>query len=157
MMIDRRFFIGGSLALGASACIPPDQSPLGRLAAELRLIEAVGNGNAKGEYYLTDIVEIARKRGLSCVALTAPESEVQGVNDRVQLADAALRLNAMIVRGWQLGPSRILPPTCRYAPSCSQYAIEALGKYGAIKGGWMAAKRIMRCHPWGGHGFDPVP
>ena len=62
-----------------------------------------------------------------------------------------------IARGWQLGPSRILPPTCHYAPSCSQYAIEALQKHGAIKGGWMALKSLGRCHPWGGHGFDPVP
>lgn len=62
-----------------------------------------------------------------------------------------------IARGWQLGPSRILPPSCRYSPSCSQYAIEAITKYGALKGGWMAAKRILRCQPWGGCGFDPVP
>jgi hypothetical protein len=63
----------------------------------------------------------------------------------------------LIARFWQIGPSRILPPSCRYYPSCSQYAIEAIGKYGAIKGGWMAAKRLMRCHPWGGCGHDPVP
>ncbi len=62
-----------------------------------------------------------------------------------------------IARGWQLGPSRLLPPSCRYNPTCSQYAIVALSRYGAIKGGWLAAKRISRCHPWGGHGFDPVP
>jgi len=63
----------------------------------------------------------------------------------------------LIARGWQLGPSRLIPPTCRYYPSCSQYAIEAVEKYGALKGGWMAAKRLMRCHPWGGCGHDPVP
>jgi len=62
-----------------------------------------------------------------------------------------------IARLWQLGPSRILPPSCRYSPSCSQYAIEALQKYGAIKGGWLALKRILRCQPWGGCGYDPVP
>ena len=62
-----------------------------------------------------------------------------------------------IARAWQLGPSRLLPPTCRYQPSCSQYAIEALDRHGAIKGGWMAATRLMRCHRWGGHGYDPVP
>ncbi|MGB7409117.1 MAG: membrane protein insertion efficiency factor YidD [Pontixanthobacter sp.] len=62
-----------------------------------------------------------------------------------------------IARLWQMGPSRILPPTCRFAPSCSTYAIEALSRYGAIKGGWLACKRILRCHPWGGHGHDPVP
>ena len=58
---------------------------------------------------------------------------------------------------WQRGPSLILPPTCRYAPSCSAYAIEALTRYGALKGGWLAVRRIVRCHPWGGSGFDPVP
>lgn len=62
-----------------------------------------------------------------------------------------------IARAWQLGPSRILPPSCRYSPSCSQYAIEAVGKYGAIKGSWLAMKRLLRCHPWGGCGHDPVP
>jgi putative membrane protein insertion efficiency factor len=63
----------------------------------------------------------------------------------------------LIARAWQMGPSRILPPSCRYAPSCSAYAISALQKYGAIKGGWLALKRLLRCHPWGGHGYDPVP
>ena len=62
-----------------------------------------------------------------------------------------------IARLWQLGPSRILPPTCRFTPSCSQYAIEALEKHGAIKGGWLAFKRLLRCQPWGGCGHDPVP
>jgi putative membrane protein insertion efficiency factor len=63
----------------------------------------------------------------------------------------------LIARGWQLGPSLILPPTCRYQPSCSAYAIQAIDRYGAAKGGWLALKRIARCHPWGGHGPDPVP
>ncbi|VXC91066.1 membrane protein insertion efficiency factor YidD [Sphingomonas sp. AX6] len=63
----------------------------------------------------------------------------------------------LIARGWQLGPSVILPPSCRYSPSCSAYAIEALRRYGALKGGWLAARRIGRCHPWGGSGHDPVP
>ena len=67
------------------------------------------------------------------------------------------RLLILLTRGWQLGPSRILPPSCRYQPSCSAYAITALQRYGAAKGGWLALKRIMRCHPWGGTGFDPVP
>jgi len=67
------------------------------------------------------------------------------------------RMLILVARFWQLGPSRILPPTCRYHPSCSQYAIEALRKYGAIRGGWLALKRLLRCHPWGGCGHDPVP
>ena len=67
------------------------------------------------------------------------------------------RLLIALVRLWQIGPSRVLGPNCRYLPTCSAYAIEALGKYGAIKGGWLAMKRLLRCHPWGGHGYDPVP
>ncbi|MCW2413231.1 MULTISPECIES: membrane protein insertion efficiency factor YidD [unclassified Sphingobium] len=67
------------------------------------------------------------------------------------------RLLILVARFWQIGPSRILPPSCRYSPSCSQYAIEALRKYGAIRGGWLALKRLLRCHPWGGCGHDTVP
>ena len=67
------------------------------------------------------------------------------------------RLLILAARGWQLGPSLILPPSCRYSPSCSAYAIGAIGRYGAARGGWMAAKRLCRCHPWGGSGPDPVP
>ena len=59
-------------------------------------------------------------------------------------------------RLYQLLLSPMLPNACRYTPTCSQYAIEAVTKYGAFKGGWMALKRILSCHPWGGHGYDPV-
>ena len=53
--------------------------------------------------------------------------------------------------------SPLLPPACRYTPTCSQYAQEAIKKYGPFKGGWLALKRILRCNPWGGSGYDPVP
>ena len=46
---------------------------------------------------------------------------------------------------------------CRYTPTCSEYGAEAIRKYGPFKGGWLALKRILSCHPWGGHGYDPVP
>lgn len=67
------------------------------------------------------------------------------------------KLFILVARGWQLGPSRALPPSCRYQPSCSAYAITALQRYGALRGSWLAAKRLLRCHPWGGSGPDPVP
>jgi putative membrane protein insertion efficiency factor len=67
------------------------------------------------------------------------------------------RLLIAVARGWQLGPSRVLPPSCRFQPSCSAYAITALRRYGALRGSWLAAKRLLRCHPWGGSGPDPVP
>ncbi len=53
--------------------------------------------------------------------------------------------------------SPIKPPTCRYTPTCSQYAVEAIQKHGPFKGLVLAIKRVLRCHPWGGHGYDPVP
>jgi len=53
--------------------------------------------------------------------------------------------------------SPLFPARCRYTPTCSQYAIEAVHKHGIIKGGWLSVKRISRCHPWGGSGYDPVP
>ena len=62
-----------------------------------------------------------------------------------------------VFKGWQHGPSKVLPPSCRFQPSCSAYAITAIRRYGAAKGGWLATKRICRCHPWGGQGPDPVP
>ena len=62
-----------------------------------------------------------------------------------------------LIRFYQYALSPMLPPRCRYQPTCSQYAIEAVRKSGALKGGWLAAKRIGRCHPWGGSGYDPVP
>ncbi|MGE7773558.1 membrane protein insertion efficiency factor YidD [Chitinophaga sp. NPDC101104] len=56
---------------------------------------------------------------------------------------------------WCISP--LLGAKCRYTPTCSQYGLEALKKHGLFKGGWLAAKRILSCTPWGGHGYDPVP
>ena len=58
---------------------------------------------------------------------------------------------------YRLAVSPWLGNNCRYTPSCSQYALDALRLHGAFRGSWMAAKRIGRCHPWGGSGHDPVP
>ena len=62
-----------------------------------------------------------------------------------------------LVRFYQLCISPLTPPSCRFTPTCSQYALEALRKYGLLKGSWLAIKRLARCHPWGGSGYDPVP
>lgn len=62
-----------------------------------------------------------------------------------------------LVRFYQVVISPLKPPTCRFTPTCSQYALEALKKYGLLKGSWLAFKRLRRCHPWGGSGYDPVP
>jgi putative membrane protein insertion efficiency factor len=62
-----------------------------------------------------------------------------------------------LVRGYQGVLSPLLPPSCRYYPTCSAYAVEALQRYGAWRGSWLAVKRIGRCHPFRPGGFDPVP
>ncbi|MGK2961406.1 MAG: membrane protein insertion efficiency factor YidD [Gemmatimonadaceae bacterium] len=62
-----------------------------------------------------------------------------------------------LIRGYQLGISPLLPASCRYYPTCSSYAIEAIEKHGALSGSWLAVRRIARCHPFRPGGFDPVP
>ena len=62
-----------------------------------------------------------------------------------------------LIRGYQVLLSPMLQPACRFHPTCSQYALDAIGRFGAARGGWMALRRIGRCHPWGNAGFDPIP
>lgn len=63
----------------------------------------------------------------------------------------------VLIKFYQLCISPLKPHTCRFTPTCSHYALEAFRKYGPIKGFWLSLKRILRCHPWGGSGYDPVP
>ncbi len=63
----------------------------------------------------------------------------------------------LIIRLYQYLISPLTGAACRYTPTCSQYGVEAIRKYGPFKGGWLTLKRLGRCHPWGGHGHDPVP
>ena len=63
----------------------------------------------------------------------------------------------LLVRFYQLCISPLTPPSCRFTPTCSQYALEALRKYGPLKGLWLTLRRLAKCHPWGGSGYDPVP
>jgi putative membrane protein insertion efficiency factor len=62
-----------------------------------------------------------------------------------------------LIRSYQLLISPVLGPSCRYLPSCSDYAAEAIERHGALAGTWLAVRRLARCHPWGGSGYDPVP
>ena len=65
-------------------------------------------------------------------------------------------LFTLIIRIYQKLISPILPNACRYTPTCSEYGVQAIKKYGAWRGGWKALKRISSCHPWGGSGYDPL-
>ena len=66
-------------------------------------------------------------------------------------------LLALPVRFYRYFISPMLPPSCRYSPTCSEYALEALRIHGPFRGSWLTLRRLARCHPWGGHGHDPVP
>jgi len=67
------------------------------------------------------------------------------------------KLVISIIRAYQYLISPLSPPTCRFTPSCSHYASEAIEKHGVIKGSWLGTKRILRCNPWNSGGYDPVP
>ncbi len=73
------------------------------------------------------------------------------------LSRAVNGLLIALVRFYKGAISPMLPPSCRYTPTCSEYALEALRKHGPLHGSWLTIKRICRCHPWGGSGYDPVP
>ena len=62
-----------------------------------------------------------------------------------------------LIRLYQLTLSQVMPPSCRFAPSCSQYTYEAISKFGFFKGVWLGTKRLVRCHPFRSGGYDPVP
>ena len=66
------------------------------------------------------------------------------------------KIMILLIRGYQIFLSQLLGSNCRFTPTCSQYAIEAIRKYGVLKGGWMSIKRICKCHPWHPGGYDPV-
>jgi uncharacterized protein len=67
------------------------------------------------------------------------------------------KIFVLFVRAYQVTLSPLFGDCCRFTPSCSEYMIEAIQIHGALKGGWLGLKRIMRCHPFGGKGYDPVP
>ena len=69
----------------------------------------------------------------------------------------AARTVRAVIRAYQLFLSYFFVGSCRYAPSCSEYAMDAVEAHGAARGGWLALRRICRCHPWGGSGYDPAP
>ncbi len=73
------------------------------------------------------------------------------------LAKPFVYLFLLLIKIYQYFLSPLLGASCRFTPTCSQYGIEAIQKYGPFKGMWLTLKRIGRCHPWGGHGHDPVP
>ena len=105
-----------------------------------------GSSPAQVEAITESIGEMARKE------LDEKPARIAGLENRIAIAPLV-----GLVRFYQVCISPLKPPSCRFTPTCSQYALEALRKYGPFKGSWLALRRILRCHPWGGSGYDPVP
>lgn len=95
---------------------------------------------------------MAARAGMTTAMIDRMTERVSGAVSRL-----AVRGAVGLVRGYQILLSPWLGRNCRHAPSCSAYAIEALRRHGAVRGAWLTAKRIARCHPWGTSGYDPVP
>ena len=89
--------------------------------------------------------------------LTDQAEKNNGASAEKTVLTPLTRLALGAVRGYQLLIRPLLTGSCRYLPTCSEYAAEAITTYGALRGGWMAVKRVLRCHPLGGAGLDPVP
>ena len=84
-------------------------------------------------------------------------SQTEPNTARARNATQTARLLALPVRAYQLLLSPLLGPNCRYYPTCSAYALEALASHGALRGTWLSVRRVCRCHPWHAGGYDPVP
>lgn len=79
------------------------------------------------------------------------------LNSRQSISRMVVEVIILPIRFYQRVISPLTPPACRFTPTCSQYAVEALRKHGPVYGLWLTFRRICRCHPWGGSGYDPVP
>ena len=79
------------------------------------------------------------------------------ITSRATVTTLPRRAAMLLVRGYRALISPMLPPSCRFTPTCSSYALTSLERYGVIRGGWLAVRRIGRCHPWNPGGYDPVP
>ena len=108
---------------------------------------------------IEEIVKKALERILSeaCTTAVAADNSKNAPQSCSLARRVATAPLVLLVRFYQICISPLKPSCCRFTPTCSQYALEALRKYGVFKGTWLAIKRILRCHPWGGSGYDPVP
>jgi putative membrane protein insertion efficiency factor len=89
--------------------------------------------------------------------ITVPHSNVSTDRGRVAEASWSVRLALAAIRAYQVLIRPLITGSCRYLPTCSEYAAEAIVTHGALRGGWLGLKRVLRCHPFGGAGLDPVP
>ena len=94
---------------------------------------------------------------VALVFRASPKTSSGGMSSEAGLKGLLRKIFLIPVYFYRIFISPLTPPSCRYTPTCSQYMVEAVLKYGIFKGGWLGVKRILRCHPWGGSGYDPVP
>jgi putative membrane protein insertion efficiency factor len=105
------------------------------------------------------VAQMERKAFPDAKAVADGETDVSSASETAaqKKFNAPTRFLRWLVRFYQVNMSHLTPGKCRFQPTCSAYAMEALEKHGALKGTWLTIKRILRCNPWGGSGYDPVP
>ena len=91
-----------------------------------------------------------------CIHCKPSPAEPQAVDSTRTVRGAAAWICLVLIKGYRYCISPLFPPCCRYTPTCSQYAVDAVSRYGAVKGMWLALCRILRCHPFVRGGYDPV-
>jgi putative membrane protein insertion efficiency factor len=102
-------------------------------------------------------IETSGRRGAVAGPASGHPADSQMSTSAATALNPAQRLLTATIRGYQLAFSPFFAGSCRYLPSCSAYALEAVERHGTLRGGWLALRRLARCHPLGGHGLDPVP
>lgn len=133
--------------------VPPKGTPLFRPARRTKILFALFLFVFTAGVGFCSVLEEADSAG----AGPAPETVAAPENVEAAVPNAPTRFFIAVIRFYQTKLSALTPGRCRYTPTCSAYGIQALQKYGALKGLWLTFKRILRCNPWGGHGEDPVP
>jgi uncharacterized protein len=119
------------------------------LSKSVAASEVVGPGREEGHGFERARLQACRN-DLERVAALAAEGNLQGLHDRAKF----VMLQLLRAYKWAISP--MLPPSCRYVPTCSEYAMEAVERFGVLRGSWMAFTRILRCHPFVRGGYDPV-
>jgi len=136
--------------------VPPKGTPIFRPGRRTKVLFALFLFVFTAGVGFCSVLEEADPAGGEHAASSAPEA-VAVEQDKEAVLNLPTRFFIGVIRFYQTKLSALTPGRCRFTPTCSAYGIQALKKYGALKGLWLTFKRVVRCNPWGGHGEDPVP
>ena len=160
--VEGYFSMMSTYGLPANWTDPADDSGATYIDLTLDSAETTAKSLAAMEGFAEELGLELDEEDLKTIAENKPEEESEPVSKSGKGVWGVIRKIlifpfVILIKFYQVCISPLKPATCRFTPTCSQYAIEAFRKHGVFKGFYLAARRILRCHPWGGHGYDPVP